>query len=301
MDVAGTLSLQSRPLVGFEKGGRKSDGFLRASCKFQPLDLQKTRSRTASVRCRGVAFEISCSIKKSAAPALESDNSSASANEVLTLKKKSQEVSPYLNGQCIFLVGMMGSGKTTVGRILSEVLGYSFFDCDKLIEEAVGATSVVQIFKEHGEDFFRENETKVLKDLSSMPRLVIATGGGAVIRPINWRHMQHGITVWLDVPIEDLAKRIAAVGTGSRPLLHQESGDPYKEALKRLTELWKERGEAYTNADARVSLKYIASKQGKVDDVCAVTPTAIAIEAIIQIKNFLKDTQREMSLDPERL
>ncbi|RWV93547.1 hypothetical protein GW17_00043995 [Ensete ventricosum] len=71
-------------------------------------------------------------------------------------------------------------------------------------------------------------KSKVLKDLSSMHRLVVATGGGAVIRPINWKYMKQGLTVWLDVPLEALARRIAAVGTASRPLLHQESGDPYQ-------------------------------------------------------------------------
>ncbi|RZC56787.1 hypothetical protein C5167_015641 [Papaver somniferum] len=168
-----------------------------------------------------------------------------------------QEVAPYITGRCIYLVGMMGSGKTTVGKILSEVLGYSFFDGDNLVEQAVGVASVAQIFKEHSDIFFRDNETEVLLDLSLMHRLVVATGGGAAIRPINWKYMKkHGITVWLDVPLEALATRIAAVGTDSRPLLHHDQlGDAYTKALARLSTLSKERGHAYTNADARVSVK----------------------------------------------
>lgn len=104
---------------------------------------------------------------------------------------------------------------------------------------------------------FSFSQSEVLRGLSSMHRLVVATGGGAVIRPINWypwpgstilplgfpqrsealtppawnnsrNYMKKGITVWLDVPLEALARRIAAVGTDSRPLLHHESGDPYK-------------------------------------------------------------------------
>ncbi|KAK1397858.1 hypothetical protein POM88_007721 [Heracleum sosnowskyi] len=67
----------------------------------------------------------------------------------------------------------------------------------------------------------------VLQKLSSMQRLVVSTGGGAVIRPINWRHMQKGFSVWLDVPVEALARRITSVGTESRPLLHNKSGDAY--------------------------------------------------------------------------
>ncbi|KZV25981.1 hypothetical protein F511_08926 [Dorcoceras hygrometricum] len=144
---------------------------------------------------------------------------------------KSEGIEPYLNGRCIFLVGMMGSGKTTVGKVLSEGLGYSFCDCDTLIEQAAGGSTVAEIFKMYGESFFRDSETEALEKLSSMHRLVVSTGGGAVIRPINWRYMQQGISVWLDVPLDALARRIAAVGTDSRPLLEQESGDPYSKDL----------------------------------------------------------------------
>lgn len=119
-----------------------------------------------------------------------------------------------------------------------------------------------------------------------MHRLVVSTGGGAVVRPINWRHMHKGISVWLDVPLEALAKRIAAEGTKSRPLLHEESGDIYDETLKRLTTLMETRGENYANASARVSLENIAVKRGK--DVCHITPTEITLEVLIQIENFLK-------------
>jgi len=81
-----------------------------------------------------------------------------SVDEALLLKRKSEEVLFHLNGRCIYLVGMMGSGKSTVGKILAEVLGYSCFDSDKLVEQAVGMPSVAQIFKVHSEAFFRENE-----------------------------------------------------------------------------------------------------------------------------------------------
>jgi shikimate kinase len=60
-----------------------------------------------------------------------------------------------------------------------------------------------------------------------MRRLVVATGGGAVIRPVNWKYMKKGLSVWLDVPLDALARRIAQVGTASRPLLDQPSSDPY--------------------------------------------------------------------------
>ncbi|KAI3978450.1 hypothetical protein MKX01_015625 [Papaver californicum] len=104
--------------------------------------------------------------------------------------------------------------------------------------------------------------------------------------------MKPGITVWLDVPLEALASRAAAEGTDSRPLLHHESGDAYTKALARFSTLSKERGHAYTNADVRVSLDYIASKLGH-GDVCRLTETDIATEALAQMKNFLFHTDED--------
>ncbi|KAL8248555.1 hypothetical protein R6Q59_005423 [Mikania micrantha] len=234
---------------------------------------------------RAAGLKISCTSQNSTASILESGT--FTTEEELVLKNKSEEIEPCLSGRCIYLVGMMGSGKTTIGQILSEVLGYSFFDSDKLIEQSAGGITVADIFKLHGETFFRNNETEVLHKLSSMHRLVISTGGGAVVRPINWKYMNKGISVFIDVPLDALAQRITAIGTASRPLLHHETGDAYTQTLKRLSKLWEERSEAYTNAHVRVSLERIAAKLGH-EDVCCVNPTQIAIEALIQIEDYLK-------------
>ncbi|CAF2068284.1 unnamed protein product [Brassica napus] len=191
------------------------------------------------------------------------------------LQRKAEEIKPYLNGRSMYLVGMMGSGKTDSWKDNGKrALVYTFFDCDTLIEEAMNGTSVAEIFENFGESVFREKETEALKKISLMyHQVVVSKGGGAVIRPINWCYMHKGISIWLDVP------RIAAVGTNSRPLLHDDEsgGGPYTVALTRLSTIWEARGEAYTNASARVSLENITSKLGyrKVSDL---TPTEIAIE-----------------------
>ncbi|CAH8345173.1 unnamed protein product [Eruca vesicaria subsp. sativa] len=209
-------------------------------------------------------------------------------DEEVVLKRKAEEVKPYINGRSMYLVGMMGSGKTTVGKIMAKALGYTFFDCDTLIEESMNGTSVAEIFEHFGEGVFREKETEALKKLSLMyHQVVVSTGGGAVIRPINWKYMHKGISIWLDVPLEALAQRIAAVGTNSRPLLHDDkSGDPYTVALNRLSTIWEARGEAYANASARVSLENITSKLGY-RNVSDLTPIDIAIEAFEQVQSFL--------------
>ncbi|RZC17737.1 Shikimate kinase 1, chloroplastic [Glycine soja] len=129
-------------------------------------------------------------------------------------------------------------------------------------------------------------QTEVLRKLSMMHRYVISTGGGAVVRPINWKYMQQGISVRLDVPVEALAQRITAVGTDSRPLLHYEEGDAYTKTFMRLSALFKERSEAYANANVKVSLENMAAKLGSRDE-SDLSPTAIAMEALEQIKGFL--------------
>ncbi|KAJ6398038.1 hypothetical protein OIU77_018948 [Salix suchowensis] len=207
-------------------------------------------------------------------------------DEALILKNKSHEIEPYLNGRCIYLVGMMGSGKTTVGKILSQAIDYSFCDSDTLVEQDVGVTTVAELFQIYGEDFFRDKETKALEKLSGVHRYVVSTGGGAVIRDENWTCMGKGISVWLDVPLEELARRIAAVGTKTRPLLVNEQGDAYTKAFRRLSDLFEQRYKAYENASARVSLENIAAKLGYID-VSNITPAMIAIEAIEQIGHIL--------------
>ncbi|CAN6542329.1 hypothetical protein ACFX13_019551 [Malus domestica] len=243
-----------------------------------------------SNRQRHVALEVSCSYNNFPASTVESGNFHT-LDESLVLKNKALAIEPYLNGRCIYLVGMMGSGKTTVGKIMAQALSYSFIDSDSLVEHDVGGTSVAEIFKLYGEGFFRDKETEALRKLSLMHRLVVSTGGGAVVRPVNWKCMKKGISVWLDVPLEALAQRIAAVGTGSRPLLHHGSGDAYRKTYMRLTSLFEERGDSYANANARVSLENIAAKLGY-RDVSNLTPTAIVIEALEQIESYLKEEHR---------
>jgi shikimate kinase len=90
-----------------------------------------------------------------------------------------EELVKELNGCSIFLVGMMGSGKSTVGRMLANTLKYAFFDTDSVIEMAHKPQAVAEIFSAYGEDYFRQCETQVLKELSPYKNLVVSTGGWA--------------------------------------------------------------------------------------------------------------------------
>ncbi|KAK4740898.1 hypothetical protein SAY87_024486 [Trapa incisa] len=226
-----------------------------------------------------------------------SSYSCASFDEDWLLKMKGDKISSHLDGRSVFLVGMMGSGKTTVGKILSEALGYSFVDSDKYVEQTIGGTSVDHIFSQCGENFFRDYESEALQKLSSMRQQVVATGGGAVVRPINWEYMKQGVTVYLDVPLDALARRIAAVGTESRPLLHFDSGDAYTKVFVGLFTLSKKRAQSYASADVTVSVLDIAAALG-VDDISDVTPTAIAAEVLVQVEKYIHGNTMSMQMFP---
>ncbi|XWS41472.1 hypothetical protein CRYUN_Cryun17cG0084700 [Craigia yunnanensis] len=220
MEAGVACKLKYPTWIESERFGRKSTSSLRFG-RILKQD-QKVRVvvsahfpvQTSSYRHSSVSFEVSCSSNKNvSASTLETGSIHVPYDEALMLKNMSQEIEPYLNGHSIYLVGLMGSGKTTVGKILSHVLSYSFYDSDTLIEQEVNGMSVAEIFKLHGERFFRKKETKILQRLSSKKQLVVSTGGGAVVQDENWDYMQKkGISVWLDVPLEALAQRIAAVG-----------------------------------------------------------------------------------------
>lgn len=173
-----------------------------------------------------------------------------------------------LKGTSIFLIGMMGCGKTTVGELLATELGYRFFDTDSLIEKVAGKT-IPEIFAEDGEESFREWEALVLSDISAYTKLVVATGGGIVMRQMNWSYLQNGLVIWLDVPVDVLVKRLQDDTT--RPLL--QTTDP---ALV-LAKLLDRRRNLYAQADLQIQISG--------DD----TPLAIATRVIAEIPSVLKN------------
>lgn len=117
----------------------------------------------------------------------------------------------------VYLIGPMGSGKTTIGKHTAELLGLSFLDCDTELESRTGA-SVNLIFDIEGEEGFRERETRLLEEVSKWRRCLIATGGGSVLREENRRIMKHtGIVVYLETSVPQQLKRLRM--DKKRPLL----------------------------------------------------------------------------------
>lgn len=155
------------------------------------------------------------------------------------------ELKQQLSGINLYLVGMMGAGKSTVGKAIAKALGYRFLDTDSLIEAAAGQR-VADIFAQQGEAAFREWETRVLTEVAGYSALVVATGGGMVTRPVNWSHLHYGLVVWLDVPLPVLQQRLAY--DRHRPLLQRPD---WPQTLATLLE---ERLPLYRQADVHVAV-----------------------------------------------
>ncbi len=116
----------------------------------------------------------------------------------------------------VYLVGFMGSGKTTLARALGRRLGWRHVDLDEEIERREGR-SVSQLFAEHGEPYFRKVEREVLLALQPMRNVVVATGGGTFVQPANRADiLADGVVVWLDVPFSRIVDRVPS--DGRRPL-----------------------------------------------------------------------------------
>ncbi|MBX7184589.1 MAG: shikimate kinase [Vicinamibacteria bacterium] len=142
----------------------------------------------------------------------------------------------------IALVGFMGSGKTTVGRLLAGRIGFDFADSDREIESRAGLP-VGEIFRVHGEAFFRDLEEAAIRDLLTFERRVIATGGGAFARPAAAEALLEGaFTIHLDCDFHEAFRRAAA--EGGRPLVEKGEAD--------VASLYVERKDKYSRAHVTV-------------------------------------------------
>ena len=160
-----------------------------------------------------------------------------------------ERVLAQLGKRCIVLVGMMGAGKTSIGKRLANLLHLPFLDADSEIEKAANL-SIPEIFAKHGEADFREGEKRVVARLLSSGPAVLATGGGAYMNEeTRERCRADGVTIWLKADVPVLLERVRK--KGNRPLLDR----PNPEEV--MQELLREREPIYSLADI-----VIASREG---------------------------------------
>lgn len=145
----------------------------------------------------------------------------------------------------VYLTGFMGTGKSTVGKALAEVLDCPFLDLDSEIERQEGET-IAEIFHTDGEDRFRRLESAALRGLDDSVATVVATGGGILSVPGNRDWMAaHGITVWLDASFKTILDRLKSEEIGRRPLFEDAS---------RARALFTERLDSYRDSDHRIEV-----------------------------------------------
>ncbi len=167
-----------------------------------------------------------------------------------------------LNEVMIVLVGLMGAGKTTVGRRLATALHCPFYDVDEELEKAAGR-SVADIFEDFGETAFREGESKVLARLLSGKAGVMATGGGAFMNPQNRQRIKDkAISVWLHADIDVLMERVSRRDT--RPLLRRDN----PRAI--MTKLIEQRYPVYAQADITIETGHSPHQQAVEDIISAL-------------------------------
>ncbi|MEA5618395.1 shikimate kinase [Cronbergia sp. UHCC 0137] len=174
-----------------------------------------------------------------------------------------------LKGVNLYLIGMMGVGKTTVGGLLAKQLGYKFIDTDEVIVQAAGK-SINELFSEEGEQGFRRLESDVLAQVCAYTKLIIATGGGIVLRQENWSYLHHGLIVWLDASVEILIKRLAEDHT--RPLLQDSD---LKDKVRSLLE---QRQHLYFQADLRITITESETPEQIANRILEIIPSILKSE-----------------------
>ncbi len=168
----------------------------------------------------------------------------------------------------IVLVGLMGSGKSAVGRTIAKKLNRRFIDTDRHIERRVGKT-IADIFSSEGEESFRNYEKEIIKKVSQYVGIVIATGGGAIKDPENFKYLKEsGWIVALCASPEVLYKRIA--GKRTRPLIANEE-DP----VKVLEEIYNQRKTMYSQADFQIN-----TEDKEINEIA---------DEVIELLNFKKE------------
>ncbi|MCR4282320.1 MAG: shikimate kinase [Bauldia sp.] len=183
-------------------------------------------------------------------------------------------VSRLLAGRTIVMVGMMGAGKSSIGRRLAARLGMPFADADTEIEQAANAT-IPEIFETHGEAYFRDGERRVIQRLLDGSPKVLATGGGAFVHPETRAAIgKKAVSIWLKADRDLLLARVKR--RNNRPLL--KDGDPAVIIEKLLAE----RDPVYAEADIHIQSRDIAH-DAAIDDILTALADYLGREAVEEV------------------
>jgi len=182
-----------------------------------------------------------------------------------------------MKNDLIFLIGFMTAGKSTVGKILANTIGWNFIDLDQEIER-IENKSVIKVFKENGEQYFRQLEHQTLKRISNEKNFVISLGGGTIENPENMKIISlQGIIIYLEISVQEAFKRLKY--KRNRPILFNDSNEEVsdQELIERITNIYNRRIALYNQADIKINTDRM--KVGKtVDTIVRILKKDFGIE-----------------------
>ncbi|KMZ58110.1 Shikimate kinase [Zostera marina] len=201
----------------------------------------------------------------------------------VSLMSKAAEISDALKGASMFIVGMKCALKSQTAKILAEALRYCYFDSDSLVAQAAGGEIDVESLRKEDPSGFDKSETEVLKQLSSMRRLVVCAGDGAVQGIKNLSYLRYGVSVWIDIPLNMLEV--------------EDNNNAKRPSLDSYSKRYKEHKDGYAIADVRISLEEVAFQHGY-DDLNAVTSEDLIFEILkligkqVRMKKMMEDAAK---------
>ncbi|PUZ67510.1 hypothetical protein GQ55_3G441300 [Panicum hallii var. hallii] len=204
-------------------------------------------------------------------------------NPSVDLLRKTAEAVGDFRKTPIYIVGTDCTAKRNIGKLLANSIIYRYLCSEELLEDVLGGKDALRAFKESDEKGYLEVETEGLKQLTSMGSLVLCCGDGAVMNSTNLGLLRHGVSIWIDVPLE-MAVNDMLKSTGTQATTDPDS---FSQAMSKLRQQYDELKERYGISDITVSVQNVASQMGY-SSVDSVTLEDMVLEIVRQIERLIR-------------
>ncbi|CAN6334763.1 unnamed protein product [Urochloa humidicola] len=204
-------------------------------------------------------------------------------NPSVDLLRKTAEAVGDFRKTPIYIVGTDCTAKRNIGKLLANSIIYRYLCSEELLEDVLGGKDALRAFKESDEKGYLEVETEGLKQLTSMGSLVLCCGDGAVMNSTNLGLLRHGVSIWIDVPLEMVANDMLK-STGTQAT---KDPDAFSQAMSKLRQQYEELKERYGISDITVSVQNVASQLGY-SSVDSVTLEDMVLEIVRQIEKLIR-------------
>ncbi|CAL4891568.1 unnamed protein product [Urochloa decumbens] len=204
-------------------------------------------------------------------------------NPSVDLLRKTAEAVGDFRKTPIYIVGTDCTAKRNIGKLLANSIIYRYLCSEELLEDVLGGKDALRAFKESDEKGYLEVETEGLKQLTSMGSLVLCCGDGAVMNSTNLGLLRHGVSIWIDVPLE-MAANDMLKSTGTQAT---KDPDAFSQATSKLRQQYEELKERYGISDITVSVQNVASQLGY-SSVDSVTLEDMVLEIVKQIERLIR-------------